>query len=85
MQLKQRIIFKNTFRKANKKLPDFISSTVSKLNVENVLKPPQNPVSKKRMKVSLDKILPRVSDNTNAKIKQLTTFDVRVETGRDTL
>ena len=47
---KQNAIFTNMFNNATPKFPFLMSSKVSKLNVENVLNPPQNPITMKYLR-----------------------------------
>lgn len=63
-------------------LPVLKSSTVSKLKVENVLKPPQNPTNTSNLIVGLTGILVLNKNSVSAIIKQLMVFDKNVAKGK---
>ncbi len=66
---------------ASPKLPDLINSKVSRLKVEKVLKPPQNPVIAKSIKALLSGIFLRKKNTRQANIIELKTLDIRVASG----
>ncbi len=67
------------------RLPFLISSKVSKLKVENVLNPPQNPITISGFKKSDDSILFEKVNMVSPKIMQLKTFAVNVPSGNSLL
>lgn len=56
---------------------------VSNPNVEKVLKPPQNPVSRSNLMFELKTILDELTHIISAKIKQALIFEIKVAQGRD--
>ena len=73
-----------TLIKNNERLPYLSRSSDSALNVENVLKPPQNPIAiRKRSEFCISGLfidVPRNSPSTNDAIK----FEINVPKGNDT-
>lgn len=70
------------FAIARIQFPERINSTVSKLKVEKVLNPPQNPV------ISSNRIIPKlvfelIVKTTIASIAELKIFDISVEVGKE--
>ena len=69
-------------RMANKIFPVRNNSTVSKLNVEKVLKPPQKPVMIKNLSNGFTFVLSANTKTVIAKIMQLIMFEKNVASGK---
>ncbi len=65
--------------------PERINSTVSKLKVENVLKPPQNPITISILSPWLSATFSLNTPNANARIRVLNTFEINVAKGNELL
>ena len=70
-----------TFAIANIVLPVFISSIVSKLKVEKVLNPPQNPTTINKRKAGLSPLFSEKYPTANASIMQLIVLEKKVANG----
>jgi len=79
---KQTIILIKIFANAKAVWPCLSRSMVSKLKVENVLKPPQNPVMINNFNEGLSVILSANIPTANARTKQLIAFETKVATGK---
>lgn len=75
---KQNVIFTSIFSPAIPKLPFFINSNVSKLKVEKVLNPPQNPITIRYFKKCEFSIFDEKNEMKSAKTKQLKVLEINV-------
>lgn len=72
------MIFTNIFSPAIPKLPFLINSNVSKLKVEKVLNPPQNPITIRYFKKYEFSIFDEKNEMKSAKTKQLKVLEINV-------
>jgi hypothetical protein len=79
---KQTPRLRTIFRMATIPLPPRISSIVSKLKAENVLKPPQNPVITKKRSQGWAIILSESKPIVKARIRQLKKLEMKVANGK---
>jgi len=81
---KHKTIFNKIFTPTMVKSPLFSNSKVSKLKVEKVESPPQNPVSNKGLTIEVEEKIPfsPIKNTASPNTRQLNTFATSVDHGK---